>query len=211
MENKQKKFTITEQDIEENQNFSVNSEQIASFIIEKIISLAITEEQRKKTNNQIPNKCFSYLTEMIKSYLKLEFIAFDVDDYLIEKGESVFTNENIPNAYNTKSNWLPVSNIKNNNKNYNNNKINKRSSQGRIKNEDINESSDSHSTICKDNSKQFQSIPSIDSVKLENSFNKHIENDNEIINFDKPRNVFFDNYIFGMNDWTINQEPVYLN
>jgi hypothetical protein len=82
----------------------------------------------------------------------------------------------------------------------------------KFKNDDLNNSSASDSTIKRENSKHFDTMPSIDSVnKLENSFNKHMRNNNEIFNFDNQNNIFFDNYIFGVNDWTINEEPVNIN
>jgi len=208
MENKAKnsKSIFTDQEKESNREFSVNSEEIASFILEKLISLAITEEQRRRTHDQILNKCFSYLTNMFKNYLKLEFLPHDIDDYLTEKNsESLYSNE-IQQHNKLKNNWMPKSNLNNKANGHNLNRINEQN-----KDEDeLNDSDSSQSTIKKQNSKQFQSVPSIDSVKLENSFNTQIENNNEnlLLLSENPRNIFFDNYIFGVNDWTITEEPV---
>lgn len=213
MDNKAKnqKQTFTEQEKETNREFSVNSEEIASFVIEKLISLVITEEQRRRTNDEIPNKCFSYLTDMVKNYLRLEFLPYDRDDYFNEKtAESLYSND-IQQQGKTRSNWMPISNLKTKANGYNNKNQNKLKEQ----NQNINEEEDddlsndsSHSTIKRENSKQFQSMPSIDSVKLDNSFNKQIENQNDNHVNNQQRNIFFDNFIFGVNDWTINDEPV---
>lgn len=208
MDNKVKitKFTFTEQEKDLNREFSVNSEEMASFIIEKLISLAITEEQRRRTNEIIPNKCFSYLTNMIKNYLKLEFLPYDKDDYILEKSaESLYSHE-INQQNQTKNNWMPISYLKNKNSTENLSRI---KDQYNYKNDNEgNDSDSSHSTIKKENSKNFQSMPSIDSVKLGHSFHKQLENQNENLLNENPKNFFFDNYIFGVNDWTINEEPV---
>ncbi len=217
MDNKTKnqKHTFTEQEKESNRQFSVNSEEVASFIIEKLISLAITEEQRRKTNDKIPNKCFSYLTNMIKNYLKLEFLPYDRDDYLNEKAaESLYSHE-IQQQNKTSNNWMPISNLKNKaNTNKINKNINEKEKDKNIHEEDDNfsnenDSNSSHSIIKKENSKQFQSINSLDSVNLDNSFHKQQNNLNLFLGNNK--NIFFDNYLFGINDWTINEEPVLFN
>lgn len=216
MENKAKtqKNIFTEQEKESNRDFSVNSEQIASFIIEKLISLAITEEQRRKTNDQIPNKCFSYLTNMVKNYLKLEFLPYDRDDYFKENTSDSLYSHDIQQQEKTRSNWMPISNLKNKPIGDNNKIKNKLNEQ----NQNINEVEDddssqdsSHSTIKKENSKQFQSMPSIDSVKLDHSFHNQIENQKDNYYIQKQRNIFFDNYVYGVNDWSINEEPVIFN
>ena len=207
------KHTFTMQEKESNRNFSVNSEEMASFVIEKIISLAITEEQRRRTDDQIPNKCFSYLTNMIKNYLKLEFLTYERDDYIKEKTAESSYSHDIQQQNNKTNNWMPISNLKNKAKGDNiiYNKKAKEKNKNIIEEGayDSDNSDSSHSTIKRENSKQFQSMPSIDSVKLENSFhNKQIENQNHNLFGENYRNIFFDNYFFGVNDWTINEEPV---
>jgi hypothetical protein len=210
--NKLQKHTFTEQEKESNQEFSVNSEEIASFMIEKLISLAITEEQRRKTSDQIPNKCFSYLSEMIKNYLQLEFLPHDIDDYINEKAaESLYSHEMEKHPNKITSSWMPISNLKykanvenlnkvNNNKNKNEKKAKEQAENISEKDDDFsNENDSSHSTIKRENSKQ-----SIDS----HSLHKQISDPNENIFFENAKTIFYDNCIFGVNDWTINEEPV---
>jgi len=182
-------FIPTEIEKVENRGCSMNSEQISLFIIDKLISLTLTEVSRRETNKIIPKKCFSYITNMIQNFLKLEFLPHDRDDLHINNQE-VF----ISRPYSRDTNEI--------------NKIKNFIGQGEknilideIKTEnnldkELNSSlSPTDSSIGKDSSK---TIPLNDS-KLDYFMN----NENKI-----KGEIFMDNYISGFNDWTIMDEPV---
>ena len=57
-----------------------NSEIIVNSIINKIISLSITRSLDIRINNQIPEKCFNYVKEMINNNLSSLFIFYDKDE-----------------------------------------------------------------------------------------------------------------------------------
>lgn len=276
----QKITTFTEQEKDANRAFSVNSEEIVSFIVEKLISFTITEAQRHETNDQIPKKCFGYFIDVIHYYLKLEFLPYDKDDYFpVESSQASknVSNNNIinNNAFSQARDRLEsnvnINNIGSRNSKYNNNNYNKKDNNnsnniknanylynsssnsntninagngsgsvnnnfynnikfnnqknlnnpssesnklffGKSKNsqsQDADLDSSEDSLIEKDDSKQNKSMSSIDMQKLDQSFNKLNVNSNDNINaFNFQRNIFFDNHLFGVNDWTIMNEPV---
>lgn len=236
---------------EENRGFSNLSEQIANFMIEKIISLTLTEVARNETNRQIPKKCFLYMSNMIKSFLKLEFLPHDRDDLyvntekerdiplLLMRSESKSTNEikikeikeinikklkkivsennnnNLNNegksqkSHNTpNSNSININTPNNNNNNMN---INIQEIEEEKNNEKNLDSSDSefHSNNSSAKSlteeskierKTEKSISADDSVKLDSFICKE--------NVGNKGDIYMDNYIYGLNDWTIMDEPV---
>ena len=47
-----------------------NSEIIVNSIINKIISLSITQSRNIKIKNKIPEACFSYVEESINNFIK---------------------------------------------------------------------------------------------------------------------------------------------
>ena len=69
-----------------------NSEIIANYIINKIISLAISNSLSKKTDNNIPNNCFEFVRETLNNFLGSHYILYDKDE---QRGENnVFINKN---------------------------------------------------------------------------------------------------------------------
>ena len=60
--------------------FQVNSEPVARFMVEKLISLAITNSHHAKIIREIPNYCFDKLKETIQNYTEIQYIAYDRDD-----------------------------------------------------------------------------------------------------------------------------------
>ena len=60
--------------------FQVNSEPVAQFMVEKLISLAITNSHHAKIIREIPNYCFDKLKETIQNYTEIQYIAYDRDD-----------------------------------------------------------------------------------------------------------------------------------
>ena len=60
--------------------FQVNSEPVARFMVEKLISLAITNSHHYKIIREIPNYCFDKLKETIQNYTEIQYIAYDRDD-----------------------------------------------------------------------------------------------------------------------------------
>ena len=60
--------------------FQVNSETVARFMVEKRISLAITNSHHAKIIREIPNYCFDKLKETIQNYTEIQYIAYDRDD-----------------------------------------------------------------------------------------------------------------------------------
>ena len=59
--------------------FQVNLEPVERFMVEKIISLAITNSHHAKIR-EIPNYCFDKLKETIQNYTEIQYIAYDRDD-----------------------------------------------------------------------------------------------------------------------------------
>ena len=62
-------------------NFSTESETISRFIIEKIISLSISEYLKNNVNRLIPNFCFNQIYQSLDIINRLNFISYDKDDF----------------------------------------------------------------------------------------------------------------------------------
>ena len=60
--------------------FSSTSESHIHFMIEKMISLAITISNHKRIENEIPHYCFTKLKESLQTMTELQFIGYDRDD-----------------------------------------------------------------------------------------------------------------------------------
>ena len=65
-------------------NFSTESEIIIRFIIEKIISLSITESLKNKIDKIIPEYCFKQIFQALDIIMHLDFISYDKDDFPIK-------------------------------------------------------------------------------------------------------------------------------
>jgi hypothetical protein len=169
-------YSPTEEEKLENMGFFPISEYISLYIIDKLISLSLTEVLRKETNRNIPKKCFTFITNFIKNFLKIEYLPHDRDDLYIKIQEDLLMKNFICQED-------EIRDIKTENTNEN-------------KEKDLNSSgSPSDSIIDKESSK---SITSNDS-KLDDFINNQEKIKGEI---------YMDNYIRGINDWSIMSEPV---
>ena len=75
---------ITEQPkpkIECEKNFSNESEIIVKFIIEKIISLSMTETLINNVNKLMPEYCYNQIYETLNIIMQLDNISYEKDDY----------------------------------------------------------------------------------------------------------------------------------
>jgi hypothetical protein len=65
--------------------FLDEAECIANQIIEKIISLVITETTKNKINKLIPNYCFLEIKQILEIITYLDFLNHDKDDLKVKK------------------------------------------------------------------------------------------------------------------------------
>ncbi len=105
----------------------IYSETISKLIIEKIISLTMTEIYRKRIEKELSNHCYSSIKSILNNISKTYFITYDEDDYNIEKEiqfeEISISNEIITNIHT--SNLTTERNLNSlieTNNNFNNNK-----------------------------------------------------------------------------------------
>lgn len=213
--------------ISRNREFTVNSETIVSFVIEKLISLAITDAKRNEIEAEIPLKCFSYVTNIINNFIKSEYLPYDRDDRYIllpnlkkkqtnlnsnsnkdlAKLNSVNANENLNNNNNNKNHLNDI------NENNFGNPVNLNNSQDNSSNKSLSgneeiikqlQSEDSSMEVSdeEDGKKLLSEEPD-----AENEFLKTNDNVSNL-NLEENLEYFFDNRFFGVNDWTICAEPV---
>jgi|LauGreDrversion4_2_1035121.scaffolds.fasta_scaffold22739_1 hypothetical protein len=57
----------------------IDSEIVAKFIIEKLISYTVTESNRIRNFKDIPSFCNDYLKTLLTETLNMEFISYDHD------------------------------------------------------------------------------------------------------------------------------------
>jgi len=221
MDNKQKLFANLVQNIYKAKNetnvpsrmkgSNLDSETIVSYIIDKVLSLALTQALRNEIDENIPKKCFSYLTNMINTYIKEEYLPYDRDDrYISNQFQKHKINKHFLNS-NSKLNNNSDKNNNNNNHNINgieNDSKNIKKTQSNISNKscsiiDIN-------TLEEDSSLEERENNNILNQELiENEFlGTNDNNNNSNFNFDENFGYFFDNKFYGVNDWTICEEPV---
>ena len=62
-------------------NFLTESEIIINYIIEKLISLSITESIKNKIDKFLPNFCYNQIYDSLILLNQLEFITYDKDDF----------------------------------------------------------------------------------------------------------------------------------
>ena len=193
-------YSPTDLEKSENQGFSISSEQIASAIFDKLISLTLTEVSRREINRNIPKKCFFYMRNMIKNFLKLEFLPHDRDDLYINnqdllsiRPDSKSTNEinKLKNIISQGSKNSIIAEIKENKSDTNSYSKQLNSSASPTDEEG------SGSIIGKN------CIQSDDLDKLD-----FLENEDRMLINKKQEEIYMDNYIYGFNDWTIMDEPV---
>ena len=60
--------------------FSSNSEQVVKFIIEKLISLAISENFVQTLSAKIPDECYQFTKTTLNTYINSQYIAYDRDE-----------------------------------------------------------------------------------------------------------------------------------
>ena len=60
--------------------FSSNSEQVVKFIIEKLISLAISEDFVQNLSAKIPDECYQFTKATLNTYINSQYIAYDRDE-----------------------------------------------------------------------------------------------------------------------------------
>jgi hypothetical protein len=192
-----------ELNIQRNKDIGVNSETIASFMIEKIISLAITGAFTNEIDSKISLKCYSYITNIINNYIKVEYLAFDRDDKNmvapINKNKILKTTFESKKNFNTYNTNININNNEDfhNFSNLQNNFFNKSISN----NENMNKI-DLDSSLSVEENKKI-----VNEVTIENEFLKTNEN-NSNMNLEDNLVYYYDNYILGVNDWTICDEPV---
>ena len=60
--------------------FSSNSQQVVKFIIEKLISLAISENFVQTLSAKIPDECYQFTKTTLNTYINSQYIAYDRDE-----------------------------------------------------------------------------------------------------------------------------------
>ena len=85
-----------------------NSEIITNSIINKIISLSITQSINTKFNRKIPENCFSYAKKSINNFINLFYIFYDREEERNIKGKEIFKSEieGIENINNNKVEYI---------------------------------------------------------------------------------------------------------
>lgn len=84
-------YSLTDEDFAMNHNFQSESEVVAKYIIEKLISLTMTYNTRNIIDDQIPDHCFNFFHRMFTDLLQEEYIAYDRDDMFAEvNNEQIF-------------------------------------------------------------------------------------------------------------------------
>ena len=100
-------------------NYNFFSEEIAHLIIEKIISYVITVQYRRIIEKKIKNECFDFLKKEISSFVKLNYLNYDIDDIYSNKTikfnktklKTEFENEHLKKTRNKKLNELNLFNL----------------------------------------------------------------------------------------------------
>ena len=166
--------------------FTITSEAISSSILEKIINYTITEVQRRKTFNDIPKKCFKFMTNIIENTLKLEFLPYDTDDYLISKEDL-----NLQNTFGFNSHYQRAN----------------LSSSESIPSKISEKFENSFDKFSENNNDQNMNMSINNKISNDRNYFNNIEN-NYFCGIKK--NYFYDNNSHGLNDWSFNIEPVYI-
>ena len=64
-----------------NNKFSVESEIISNYLVEKLISLSISESLKNTVNKLLPTFCYEKLHQTLDIVTHLDFLSYDKDDY----------------------------------------------------------------------------------------------------------------------------------
>lgn len=159
--------------------FSINSETIASYMIDKLISLSITGAVKNEIENRIPEKCIDYISNIINNFIKVEFLPYDRDDKFLQF-QSKKPSNNIQNDFLTRT----------------------------LSNDDISKGLDITSSMEDDSYYNKNNIEQ-DFLKTQENNNYNSNNNYQQNNSGfEDSSYFFDNNYCGINDWTICSEPV---
>ena len=75
--------------------FRYESEIIVNHLLEKIISLVITDSMRNKVDSLLPNFCFEEILQTLQTLANLDFLTHDIDDLEVK---NKLPSENIKSA-----------------------------------------------------------------------------------------------------------------
>ena len=118
-----KKKTLEDQPLqvrhEREGNLNYYSEEVARFIIEKLISLAITTQGRNTIYSHMGDICYTHVQKEIKNYIQTQFISYDRDDMLFSE-----TNQNNNNSLLLTEDICPISKVSNEPDKEENNQLN---------------------------------------------------------------------------------------
>ena len=175
-------ITNPETNLNKNKEFSIFSESIVSCIIDRLISLTISENLKNNIEKNIPSKCFNFMTDIINNYLKIEFLSYDRDDLFLTLEEKQ-QKESIKNIHNINSNYFL-------NRTFSKNEIIKP-----LNTTSMDEMDNS------DNKQDLTSNNILDNDFLEiNEQNENLSIDHSIL--------YYDNNYIGINEWNLCPEPV---
>ena len=99
-------------------NLNYYSEEVAKSLIEKLISLAITTQNKNRIYAETGNMCFNYIKKEISNYIQIQFISYDRDDMLFSE-----TNQ-MNNSLALTEDIIPISKVSNDQDRDENNQLN---------------------------------------------------------------------------------------
>lgn len=73
------------EDIHKVNPFTIESENIARAMVEKLISLSITTSHIKAIEEEIPNECINFTFKILNTLLRAQFLSYDHDENTIKK------------------------------------------------------------------------------------------------------------------------------
>ena len=181
--------------------FSNISESHIHFIIEKIISLAITQSNYNKIINELPHYCFNKLKESIGSFTEIQFIGYDRDDVIYKDKEQEHNNQSVNSRIeilckekNENEETIAIAHDKRNQQ------LSLSSQHEQEKNDSLQEFNNDLNMIIPKNT-----ITHID----DRLFNNPLSINNNNNNNTNINNVLFYNVSFdGSNDWNIIPQPL---
>jgi hypothetical protein len=90
-------------------NFSLSQgEQVANYILEKLISFTITESEKKEMEKNMGNHCFNFIKVMLNQMVMMSNIAFDREDYKIEVNDQKKKDLFYDNIYYGANDWKGI-------------------------------------------------------------------------------------------------------
>jgi hypothetical protein len=212
-----------------NREYFNHSEAIAKFMIEKLISLTITEVNKRQIEQKIPDHSFEFMMNIINNYIKLEFMAYEKEDTNLPKNDVKLS------IHNSRLEEKDTSNLSNNANNIYGTKRERKSSQKDATIRELilpssnlltyhpspaigpNQSPTILNNLNSNNN--YNPYNSLDSIKdfnnLQNTLNQP-GGTYEIVNNSTINNqgagffnaIFFDNRVIHHNDWSVIDQPV---